>query len=165
MKEKQSPSVLTNKEHPYKNIKSNEQIKMKIKFCHDDAKLPYHGSTTAAGYDLISCEKVTIQKQVVVVSTGLCFEIPTGWFGNIRSRSGLAKNQQIITLGGIIDSDYRGEVKVLLKNLSDKEVVLDKGTKIAQIIFQQHATVDFTLDDALDKTERGGGGFGSTTHK
>ena len=126
--------------------------------------VPEKGTPFAAGYDLkyLGYPVVLQPMQRFAFSTNLSLEIPDGYFGRIAPRSGLAFKQGIDVLAGIIDSDYRGEIKVILINLSDKPSSFSSGDKIAQIIFEKH--YDFTLElaDELDDTSRGEKGFGST---
>lgn len=120
----------------------------------------------SSGIDLRSTlSSISIgQGQTVVIPTGLCMEIPEGYEGQIRSRSGLAANHNLFVLNspGVIDSDFRGELKVILTNLSDKEYKVLKGDRIAQITFFQFEKVEFETVQELLPTDRGSGGFGST---
>jgi dUTP pyrophosphatase len=99
-----------------------------------------------------------------MVPTGLCVAIPRGFEMQVRSRSGLAAKQGVFALNspGTIDSDYRGEIKVILANFSDADVVIERGMRIAQLVVAQHATVQWDVMESLDETRRGEGGFGST---
>jgi len=98
-----------------------------------------------------------------IVSTGVSLEIPHGYEGQIRPRSGLAAKHGVTVLNspGTIDSDYRGVIKVILINHGDKDFVIQPGDRIAQIVFAAHAIAVLT-EDELDGTVRGGGGLGST---
>jgi dUTP pyrophosphatase len=100
----------------------------------------------------------------VIVPTGLAMSIPTGWEGQVRPRSGLAAKRgvTIINSPGTIDSDYRGEIKVALVNLSADVVTIEPLERIAQIVFARHGTAMLELVTDLDHTERGAGGYGST---
>jgi dUTP pyrophosphatase len=135
-----------------------------VRRLHPEARLPHHGSSGAAGYDLYSLEDYPLfSKERHLFLTGLSFGMPDGYVGLIKPRSGLAYRQGIHVLGGVIDSDYQGEVGVILLNTSDRSALIMKGDRIAQIIFQRHEYVDFMEMDALDTTTvRGQGGFGST---
>lgn len=97
-------------------------------------------------------------------TTGLIIQIPQGMEGQVRSRSGLALNHgiQVFNSPGTIDSDYRGEIGVILINLSDKDFLITKGMKIAQLVFARYQKVLFEEVTTFDATERGEGGFGST---
>jgi dUTP pyrophosphatase len=126
---------------------------------------PVYSSEQAAGADLKSNEDVTIYPQDwYLVETGVYIEMPKGVVGLIHPRSGLAFKHGITVLNapGTIDSDYRGEIKVMLYNASDEPFDINKGDRIAQIVFQQYLKAEFILTDMLSSTERGEGGFGST---
>jgi len=102
--------------------------------------------------------------KVVMVPTGLCVAIPRGYEMQVRSRSGLAAKLGVFALNspGTIDSDYRGEIKVILANFSNEDVVIERGTRIAQLVIAKHETVLWDVVATLDETVRGEGGFGST---
>lgn len=102
--------------------------------------------------------------KVVLVPTGVCVAIPRGYEMQVRSRSGLAAKQGVFALNspGTIDSDYRGEVKVILANFSNEDVIIERGTRIAQLVVARHETVTWNVVETLDDTVRGEGGFGST---
>lgn len=129
--------------------------------------LPSYGSEGAAGADLMAAVEtaVTIAPlERVAVPTGLVLEIPSGWEGQVRPRSGLAVNSglTVVNAPGTVDSDYRGEVKVLLVNLSADPVAVQRGDRIAQLVIAPVARVVFEEVEALSATARGVGGFGST---
>lgn len=127
------------------------------------AALPTRGSEGAAGYDVCAATATTIPKRGrVVVPTGLAFRIPLGTYGRLAPRSGLAVRQGVDVGAGVIDSDYRGELKVVLFNHSDEDVAIALGDRIAQLILTQILTPPVVFVDALDETARGVGGFGST---
>ncbi len=101
---------------------SSDWILLKIKKLVPHAELPYKGSALAAGYDLVSAEEISVpSKNKQLVSTGISMAIPEGYYGRVAPRSGLAVKNFIDVGAGVIDSDYRGEVKVLLFNFSDQE--------------------------------------------
>jgi len=140
-----------------------------ITLCNESAALPTKGSDGAAGYDLYSTEDVTIPPgERRLVSTGLRMKIPSSMYGRIAPRSGLAVRNNIDVGAGVIDSDYRGEVKVLLINNGNRESVhLEAATRIAQIVFEKIAHPTFRTRteeefNTTDTTTRGSGGFGST---
>ncbi|MFA5577714.1 MAG: dUTP diphosphatase [Tissierellaceae bacterium] len=127
--------------------------------------LPKYKTDGSAGLDLqadIDQPLLIEPLQRVLVPTGLFISIPGGFEAQIRARSGLALNHGITLANGIgtIDSDYRGEIKVILVNLSDKGYVINRGDRIAQMVFIKYQKVEFNLVDNLDKTDRGEGGFG-----
>lgn len=134
--------------------------------------LPRHETRRSAGLDLRACLAAGDREGGLVlppmgralIPTGLALGIPQGWEGQVRPRSGLAIRHGITVLNapGTIDSDYRGEVKVPLINLGERNHTICHGDRIAQLIVAPHAWVDIRLSEALDETERGAGGFGST---
>lgn len=127
------------------------------------AKPPRKPATGDAGHDLFSRIGVLIPPfERSVIPTGVCMEIPSGVVGLIWPRSGLASLMGVDVLGGVIDSSYRGEIKVILFNSSDKDIYLESGSKIAQIIFQEYLQYDFEVVESLTETKRGDSGFGST---
>ncbi|MGZ0213706.1 MAG: dUTP diphosphatase [Actinomycetales bacterium] len=134
-----------------------------------EATLPLRGTPGSVGYDLFSIEdKVLYAGTRDIFKIGLKMSIPSGWYGRIAPRSSLAWKQGIDTMGGVIDSDYRGEVGVILKNTGDKDHAFKKNDKIAQLILERAGVFEVEeVDDAkeLGETERGNGGFGSTDRK
>jgi dUTP pyrophosphatase len=144
---------------------------MKIQYqkLHPDALPPQRMSEGAAGYDLFARleEKILLKPgQRIAVSTGIALCIPAGYEAQIRPRSGLALKLGlgILNAPGTIDSDYRGEIKVILINLGREQLTLSPQMRIAQIIFSKVETVDFVLSESLDSTERADGGFGHSGH-
>ncbi len=143
------------------------RISMKIKKLDADAIVPTYGSERAAGADLYACEKqaVVIEAgKTVLVHTGIAMAIPEGYVGLVYARSGLASKRGLAPANkvGVIDSDYRGEVLVALHNHGDVAQTVEKGERIAQIVFTPYAYADMDVCDELDQTARGVGGFGST---
>lgn len=129
--------------------------------------LPKYETTGSAGMDLKANldAKITLNSlERTLVPTGLYIALPKGFEAQVRARSGLAIKQGIslVNAVGTIDSDYRGEVKVALVNLSNDSVTIKPGDRIAQLVIARYERVDWELVDALDETERGAGGFGST---
>jgi dUTP pyrophosphatase len=115
------------------------------------------------GYDIAANEQKTIYPGTSgAVSTGLFMAIPYGWYGKIESRSGWAFNHKIETGAGVIDPNYRGEIKVLLYNSGDLPLNIKEGDRIAQIIIQPYADATFMAVHELDETVRGAAGFGSS---
>lgn len=131
-----------------------------------DAVLPRYATAEAAGADLTTPEEVRIMPGgIAKVATGLGCDIPSGWEIQIRPRSGLAAKHGVTVLNapGTIDSDYQGELCVLLVNHGPEEVVLEAGTRIAQAVMAPVHQADFEWADAVSRaTQRGEGGFGST---
>ena len=127
--------------------------------------LPTPMTPGASGSDLRSDEAFTLAPlERRLVPTGICMAIPRGYEGQIRPRSGLAVKHGITVLNapGTVDSDYRGEIKVCLINLGRENFYVERGDRIAQIVIAPTACVQWKPVDALDETERGDGGFGST---
>lgn len=138
---------------------------MKIKRLKENAILPTKGSQYAAGYDLYSTETVTIRPhETVMIDTGLAMEIPMGYFGAIFARSGLATKQGLRPANcvGVIDSDYRGPIKVALHNDTDEGRYVNEGDRIAQLVFISYYDAEFNEVNDLETTTRGAGGFGSS---
>ena len=136
---------------------------LSFKKLHPDAILPVRGSTYAAGLDLYSVEAShLLPGQRVLIGTGLAVAIPEGHYGRIAPRSGLATKQGIDVLAGVIDADYRGEIRCLLYNTGDETVALPARTKICQLIIERIITPVAVWADDLASTVRGDGGFGST---
>jgi dUTP pyrophosphatase len=136
---------------------------LKIKKIHPDAKIPHYAHYDDAGFDLFVVEGTVVKKgERVAVPTGLMMEIPEGYVGLIWDKSGLAIKHGIKTIGGVVDSTYRGEVLVGVINLSGHNYLFEKGHKIAQMIIQKKETMEFMEVEELTDTVRGEGGFGST---
>ena len=144
---------------------------VKVKKLDDRAILPTYGSACAAGadlYALVDGESLTIAAgETVLVSTGLSVEIPEGYVGLIYARSGLATKKGLAPANkvGVIDSDYRGEVKVALFNQSGKEQSVLAGERVAQLVIAPYLSVEYRETEELSDTARGAGGFGSTGSK
>ena len=145
-------------------------MKVRIKRLNERAVLPEYGSKGAAGGDLRSAEEgeVTIlPHHTAMIGTGLAVEIPEGYVGLVYARSGLASKRDLAPANkvGVIDSDYRGEIKVALHNHGEKEQVVERGERIAQLVIAPYVFADYEETDDLGDTERGEGGFGSTGRK
>ncbi len=127
------------------------------------AKLPTYSHDGDAGMDLYALESVSFGPgERVRVKTGISMEIPSGCVGVIWDKSGLASKHGLKTLGGVIDSGYRGEIMVGMVNLSDVKFRFEAGDKVAQIIIQKYERCIITEVSVLPDTPRGSGGFGST---
>lgn len=141
---------------------------MEVKILNKSAfELPQYATIHSAGMDLKANipESITIEPlKRVLVPTGLHIELPEGYEAQIRPRSGLAVKHGIglINSPGTIDTDYRGEIKIILVNLSDQPFVLTPGERIAQMVVAKFERVDWVIADKLGESERGEGGFGST---
>ena len=137
-------------------------MELKVSRIHPDAKLPFYGHKGDAGVDLFSVVDLVLERgQVQAVSTGIKVAIPEGYVGLIWDKSGISL-KGVHRLAGVIDSCYRGEVKVVMVNLSDSPFVIEKGMKIAQMLIQPLTVVNVVEAEELDDTSRGEGGFGST---
>ena len=127
------------------------------------AKKPMRATKGAGGFDVFSCKRVVIKKgEMGVVDTGVSFEIPEKYFGNVRPRSGLAREYSVFAMDGVIDSDFRGVVKILLINHGSGDFVVEPGMRVAQILFTRVEKFLIVESEELTKTERGEGGFGYT---
>lgn len=131
----------------------------------EGATLPRYQSAGSAGLDLCASEDVALQPmERKLVATGVRMAIPPGYEGQVRPRSGLAVKYGLglVNSPGTIDSDYRGEIKILVINFGENAVELKKGERIAQLVVCPVTRAELVIVDALDATERGDGGFGST---
>ena len=130
-------------------------------------ELPHYATSQSAGIDLrANLEEPILLKplQRTLVKTGLFMELPIGYEAQVRPRSGLAFKKGITVLNspGTIDADYRGEISVILVNLSDEEFVIEDGERVAQMVIAKHEQADWEVVVELVETKRGAGGFGST---
>lgn len=144
-----------------------QKIQLKIKKLLPEAKLPVYGSASAAGADLYALSEHAIRigaNETAIVHTGLAAEIPEGYVGLIFARSGLATKKGLAPANkvGVIDSDYRGEIRVALHNDSKYEQCIEPYDRIAQLVIAPYVFADFEESDELNDTDRGVGGFGST---
>jgi dUTP pyrophosphatase len=140
----------------------------KIEFSRLDpgAKLPTRGSEHAAGLDLYSVEEIVLTPgDRAAVRTGLAAAIPHGYYGRVAPRSGMAVKSGLDVLAGVIDSDYRGEIKCALINLGSEEIRIEAGSRIAQLIVEAIIMPQPVWSDSLSDTPRGADGFGSTGNK
>lgn len=142
-------------------------LNIKVKKFNSDAKMPTRATDHAAGWDLYACllgvTKIPILPgSRLVVTTGLCIEIPDGYEGQIRPRSGLAAKKGLVAALGTIDSDYRGVIGVNLFNHSFQTVHIEDGQRIAQMVISPVLKVSFEEVLELNQTERGSKGFGSS---
>lgn len=142
---------------------------MQINFIklNPQATTPTYATANSVGADLYAClqNPITLQPmQTALVSTGIAIELPLQVEAQIRPRSGLAINSGITVLNapGTIDSDYRGEIKVILINLSNNSFIINHNTKIAQMVFANYITASFNMVNSISATARGSNGFGSS---
>ena len=143
------------------------EIKVINKSVHD---LPHYETDFSAGMDLRANieEPITLKPlERAIVKTGLFMELPLGFEAQVRPRSGLAAKKGITVLNspGTIDADYRGEIGVILVNLSNEDFVINNGERIAQMVIAKHEHISWKEVDILGETSRGAGGFGSTGNK
>lgn len=137
---------------------------IKVKLLSEDAKVPTKAHSSDAGWDIYAsglAQPVHSHKRRLI-STDISIAIPDGYCGLIWPRSGLSVKNGIDVLAGVIDSGYRGEIKVCLLNTSDQIVHIHPGDRIAQLIIQKVEDVEFLEVESLDDTDRGEGGFGSS---
>nr|WP_294573081.1 dUTP diphosphatase [uncultured Romboutsia sp.] len=145
---------------------------MNVKKKHKDAVIPMFAHPTDSGFDLFTCEDVTVSGgKKAIAKTGLIFEIPQGWGIQIKNKSGITvkgvpttsgTNADITVFEGTVDMDYRGEVGIMFKNEEDFEITIPKHTKLAQGVLRRVYNCTFVEVDEVNDTVRGDGGFGST---
>jgi len=138
---------------------------LKLKKLSDDAIIPMYSHKEDAGMDLFSTEEVTISSGTwALVKTGISIELPHGYEAQVRSKSGLALKSGIFVLNspGTVDENYRGEICVILMNMSKTDYKVEKNQKIAQMVINKVEHLEIELVDEMSKTSRGEGGFGST---
>jgi len=130
-------------------------------------ELPSYQTTASAGMDLRANNQEPVELKPLeraIIPTGIYIEIPSGYEAQIRPRSGLAakKGISLVNSPGTIDADYRGEIGVIMVNLSNEPFTVEKGERIAQMVIAKHEQAKWVLVDELGESERGAGGFGST---
>ncbi|KAL4929316.1 dUTPase-like protein [Aspergillus undulatus] len=136
---------------------------LQVKKLTPSARAPTRGSAFAAGYDLYAAKEIVIPaKGKALVDTGLAVAVPEGTYGRVAPRSGLASKHFIDVGAGVIDADYRGEVKVLLFNFSETEFKISEGDRVAQLVLERIYTPEVVVVEELAESVRGAGGFGST---
>ncbi|CAM4071756.1 MULTISPECIES: dUTP diphosphatase [Gillisia] len=144
---------------------------MKVKIINKSAHdLPNYETAFSAGMDLRAniLEPITLKPlERAIVKTGLFMELPLGFEAQVRPRSGLAAKKGITVLNspGTIDADYRGEIGVILVNLSNEDFVIENGERVAQMVIAKHEQITWEQVEVLEDTSRGAGGFGSTGNK
>lgn len=157
--------------HPIRSLESSEPAQpensetrqLRFKRLDQRAILPTRGSAASAGLDLYSIEDVVIQpKQRELVATGLAVAVPTGYYGRVAPRSGLAVKNGLDVLAGVIDADYRGEIHCALYNSGDETISLPAQSRICQLLIEKIITPTPVWADQISETDRGSGGFGST---
>lgn len=136
---------------------------LRCKKLSDDALIPTRGSDGAAGYDLYSAHDSTIASRGrALIKTDIAIALPPGCYGRVAPRSGLALKHGLDVGAGVVDPDYRGNVGVVLFNLSDTDYKVKKGDRIAQLVLEKFLSADVEEVNELDDTDRSAGGFGST---
>ena len=137
-------------------------MELKVKRIHESAKLPSYGHKGDAGLDLYSSgDSVLAAGEIKAIATGIQVEVPGGYVGLIWDKSGISL-KGVHRLAGVIDSGYRGEVKVVMANLGDRNFSVEAGMKIAQLLVQPVIEVNVVDVDELEQSSRGQDGFGST---
>ena len=157
--------------YPIRSLDSNQRDTagaaelrvLNFKRLDPEAVLPTRGSALAAGLDIYALEDLTIQPgERVRARTGLAVAIPEGYYGRLAPRSGLATQKGLDTLAGVIDADYRGEIRCLLYNAGTEPIHLPAQSKICQLLIEKIITPTAVWADEISETDRGSGGFGST---
>lgn len=151
----------------YKNPRS--RVNIKVKKLHPDAIIPTYAHDLDAGADVCAIEDVVLKPNQtgVIVKTGLAMEIPAGWEIQVRPRSGMTHKTKlrIGNAPGTIDSCYRGEIGVIVDNIGNLSVKIEKGQKIAQLVLAETPMMEFTVVEDISETDRNENGFGSTGEK
>ena len=136
---------------------------IKVKKLRHDAMIPTYGSEEAAGMDLYSLEAVLLGiGEFKKISTGIAVEVPTGWYGEVHPRSGWAVKHGLDKLAGVVDSDYRGELFVVLINNGKAPIAINKHERIAQLVVKPHYPHELEEVTELTASRRGVNGFGSS---
>lgn len=138
-------------------------MKLLVEKIDKDAKLPAFAMPGDAGMDVFVNEEQTLKPgERYLFSTGIKIAIPEGHVGLVWDKSGLAVKKGLKTMAGVVDEGYRGELKILVINLGEEDIQVEKHSKVAQMLIQKKEIVEVEEVDELDGTERGDGGFGST---
>ena len=138
-------------------------VEVAIVKLHEDMTTPHYAHEGDAGIDLRSAEEVVIPAgDTRIVPAGIKMAIPNGYVGLVWHKSGYAAKHSITAMAGVIDSGYRGEIKVVMKNLGKEDFEIKKDMKIAQILIQPVTRANLTIKESLEETTRNEGGFGST---
>jgi len=138
-------------------------MKIKAKKIYKDAELPKTMREGDVAFDIYSYKDYKLKPgEKILAQTGIALAIPLGYWGNIRDRSGLAAKHSIHTLAGVVDSNYRGEIQIVLINLGNEEYNIKKGDRICQMIIEKHEIAELEEVEELDETNRGKDGFASS---
>lgn len=141
-------------------MKTIRDLELKVKRLTKTALLPEKNNPSDAGFDVFSDEEIEVSDNVCLISTGIAIEIPEGYYGRLKGRSGLTAKTNLRVHEGTIDSGYRGEVKVMVQAHGGYSV--ERGDKIAQLIIQPLPDIEVLEVDELSDTDRGSKGFGSS---
>ena len=138
-------------------------MELQIKLLNEDATLPTKAHDTDSGFDLYASKELTIKPgETVIVPTGVAVKFPLLWGGMIRPRSGMTAKTKLRVQTGTIDNDYTGEIGIIVDNIGQDEIKIDKGLKLAQMVLEHIPLVDVKVVDELEHGVRGEKGYGST---
>lgn len=138
-------------------------MELQIKLLNEDATLPTKAHDTDSGFDLYASKELTIKPgETVIVPTGVAVKFPLLWGGMIRPRSGMTAKTKLRVQTGTIDNDYTGEIGIIVDNIGQDEIKIDKGLKLAQMVLEHIPLVDVKVIDELEHGVRGEKGYGST---
>lgn len=138
-------------------------MKLNVKLASELAVYPFYATEGAAGFDMAALENTTVKPgQTKAIRTGLIFEIPKGYELQIRPRSGMTLKTNLRVQLGTVDSDYRGEVKIIAENRGELTIVICAGDRIAQGVISPVVQAQFVIVEEVEETKRGDSGFGST---
>lgn len=138
-------------------------MRINIRLLEHAYTMPTYAHDGDAGADLFCCDSIQIMPGATeVIRTGVCMAIPAGYEGQVRPRSSMIRNTPLTFEIGTIDSGYRGEIKIIVRNFSHLPYSFKRGDRIAQLVIAPVALAEFSICESLDETDRGNGGFGST---
>ena len=141
-------------------------MELQIKLLNEDATLPTKAHDTDSGFDLYASKELTIKPgETVIVPTGVAVKFPLLWGGMIRPRSGMTAKTKLRVQTGTIDNDYTGEIGIIVDNIGQDEIKIDKGLKLAQMVLEHIPLVDVKVVDELEHGVRGEKGYGSSGEK
>lgn len=136
---------------------------IRVKKLSETATMPTRGSASAAGWDLYASQECVVPARgKAIIATDIAIAVPAGYYGRVAPRSGMAWKHHTDIGAGVVDSDYRGAVGVVMFNHADDDLQIAVGDRVAQLVIEQISIAPLTLVDDLDSTERGEGGYGST---
>jgi dUTP pyrophosphatase len=138
-------------------------MEMKVQLLHENATVPVRATEHAAAYDLTAISSITIESgKTAIVGTGVAVQVPPGHYGQIAGRSGMAFHRDLWAFPGVIDADYRGEIRVLLANHGGNTQIIGAGDRVAQLLILPCAAPTVVVVPTLETSVRGESGFGST---